>query len=221
MSAEILNKLAESVVNLDENGALSAAHDALKAGIPAQVAIMDGLCKGMRIVGDKYEKKEYFIPEVLMASNVMNKAIDVLKPHVKVDKDSISAKVVIGVVEGDIHEIGKNIVAIMLEAGGFEVHDLGRNVPCEKFVDYAIEIDADIIVMSTMMTTTMYNMKKVIDLLKERGVRDRFIVMIGGGPVSHAFAKEIGADAYTENANEALKVAKELYKKRMGNKVKK
>nr|WP_216585159.1 corrinoid protein [Methanotorris igneus] len=220
MSTDILNELSESVVNLDENRALKAANEALKAGIPAHIAIMDGLCKGMKIVGDKYEKKEYFVPEVLIASNVMNKAIDVLKPHVKLDKDDIPAKVVIGVVEGDIHEIGKNIVAMMLEAGGFEVHDLGRNVPCEKFVDYAIEINADIIVMSTMMTTTMYNMKKVIDVLKERGVRDKFIVMIGGGPVSSAFAKEIGADAYTDNANEALKVAKELYKKRKGKNIK-
>ena len=214
METEILNKLAESVVNLDENGALNAANDALKAEIPAQVAIMDGLCEGMKLVGDKYEKKEYFVPEVLMASNAMNKALDVLKPHVKVDEDNIPAKIVIGVIQGDIHEIGKNIVAMMTEAGGFEVHDLGRNVPCEKFVDYAIENNADVIMMSTMMTTTMYNMEKVIDILEEKGVRDKFIVMIGGGPVSSAFAKEIGADAYTENANEALKVAKELYKKR-------
>lgn len=110
MSTEILNKLAESVVNLDENGALNAANDALKAEIPAQVAIMDGLCEGMKLVGDKYEKKEYFVPEVLMASNAMNKALDVLKPHVKVDEDNIPAKIVIGVIQGDIHEIGKNIV---------------------------------------------------------------------------------------------------------------
>ncbi|ABR56182.1 corrinoid protein [Methanococcus aeolicus] len=214
MSAEILNKLAESVVNLDENGALNAAHDALKTGIPAQVAIIEGLCEGMKLVGKKYEEKEYFVPEVLMASNAMNKAVDVLKPHVIIDEDDIPAKIVMGVIQGDIHEIGKNIVAMMTEAGGFEIHDLGRNVQCEKFVDYAIENNADIIMMSTMMTTTMYNMKKVIGILEEKGVRDKFIVMIGGGPVSSAFAKEIGADAYTENANEALNVAKELYKKR-------
>lgn len=118
------------------------------------------------------------------------------------------ATAVIGVVEGDTHDIGKNLVKLMLEIAGFKMIDLGKDVPCEKFIDEALANDAKFIMMSTLMTTTMENMKKVIDMLKERGLRDKFIVMIGGGPVSESFAQKIGADAYSENATEAVKVAK-------------
>ncbi|HDI75524.1 MAG TPA: cobalamin-binding protein, partial [Thermoprotei archaeon] len=118
--------------------------------------------------------------------------------------------VVIGTVEGDLHDIGKSIVATMLEAGGFQVHDLGVDVPAEKFVEKALEVNADIIAMSALLTTTMLNMKKVIDLLKEKGIRDKFKVLIGGAPITEEFAKEIGADGYAEDAVKAVEVAKKL-----------
>ncbi len=212
---EILNRLAQSVVEMDEEGAKKAAEDALKAGIDAYEAIMKGLTKGMEIVNDKYEKEEYFVPEILMCSDAMYAGLEVLRPHLKAEKVSHKAKVVIGVVEGDTHDIGKNLVKMMLETAGFEIYDLGRNVPLQSFVDRALEVDANFICMSTLMTTTMDGMKEVIDLLKEKNVRDRFIVMVGGGPISQSFADNIGADGYASNAAAAVRKAKELLERKV------
>lgn len=207
---QILAGLAEAVVQMDEGRAVELAHAALDAGIDAYEAIMEGLAKGMNVVSGKYEREEYFVPQILMCADAMYAALGVLKPHLSADRVATRAKVVIGVVEGDIHDIGKNIVALMLEAAGFQVFDLGRDVPVRNFVEKAKEVGADIIAMSTLMSITMGGMRRVIELLKEEGLRDRFKVMIGGGPISASYAEKIGADAYGESAAEAVRVAQAL-----------
>lgn len=164
----------------------------------------------MNEAGKLFEEEEYYISDILICSDAMNNGIDVLKEKIDSTEEDNIATAVIGVVEGDTHDIGKNLVKLMLETSGFKMIDLGKDVPVQKFVDEAVGNNADFIMMSTLMTTTMANMKKVIDLLNERGIRDQFKVMIGGGPVSESFAKDIGADAYSENATEAVKVAKSL-----------
>lgn len=147
-----------------------------------------------------------------MCSDAMYAGLDILKPHLKYDDSEQKHKVVIGVVEGDTHDIGKNLVKIMMETEGFEVVDLGRDIPPRDFVEKAKEIDADIICLSTLMTTTMCGMEEVIKILNEENIRDKFKVMVGGGPISNSFAERIGADAYTTDASKAAKRAKELAK---------
>lgn len=207
---EILEDLAIAVIDMDEEQAVNAAREAIDTGIPAFEAINEGLVRGMLVVGDKYEQQEYFIPEVLLCSDAMVAGIKVLRPHLPLDSSKVAEKVVIGVVRGDTHDIGKNLVKIMLETAGFEVHDLGRNVPLEDFVEKAMAVGARIIAMSTLMTTTMEGMQTVIEDLKIRGIRDEFLVLIGGGPISQAFADEIGADLYAADANSAVRELKEL-----------
>jgi methylmalonyl-CoA mutase cobalamin-binding domain/chain len=164
----------------------------------------------MNRAGQLYEEEEYFIPELLMCSDAMYAGLDVLKPHLKVDTEASKQKVVIGVVEGDTHDIGKNLVKIMLETSGFEVVDLGRDVPPRDFVKKAEETDARIIALSTLMTVTMNGMKEVITLLKKGNMKDRVRVMVGGGPISKGFAERIGADGYAGNASQAARLATEL-----------
>lgn len=206
---EILESLAAAVVEMDEEGAVRIARKAVESGVDAYEAIMGGLVKGMDIVGQKYEEEEYFIPEVLLASDAMNAGIAVLKPLVR-KEETVPYKAVIGVIQGDTHDIGKNLVKIMLEAGGFQVIDLGRNVPAAEFVASAQEIEAQLICVSTLMSTTMDGMKLVIDVLEKEGIRDKFKVMVGGGPVSWRFAQDIGADGYALDAGSAVRKAKEL-----------
>lgn len=207
---DILHELARSVIDMEEDTARNVAGEAIAAGIEAYEAINDGLVKGMKVVGDKYEQQEYFIPEVLICSDAMMAGLEVLQPHLPVNSAKAAEKVVIGVVQGDTHDIGKNLVKIMLEASGYEVHDLGRNVPLRDFVEKALEIGSRIIAMSTLMTTTMDGMRTVVEELEKRGIRDEFLVLIGGGPISPAFAKEIGADLYAPDANSAVRKLNEL-----------
>ena len=170
----------------------------------------DGLSKGMEKAGELFEKEEYFVPELLICSDAMYNGLDVLKPHLKKDGDHDRSALVIGVIEGDTHDIGKNLVKIMMEAAGFAVYDLGRDVTPRAFVDKAREVNAKIICLSTLMTTTMPGMKAVVDLLEQEGLRTHIKVMVGGGPVSQAFATQIGADAYTVDAAAAAGCAKKL-----------
>ena len=202
--------IAENVVEMEDETVEELCQQALDEGIDAAETINEGLIPGMDKVGDLYESGEYFLPEVLTASYAMNVGIDVLKPHIKQEENGEKIGVVIGVVEGDTHDIGKNLVRIMSESGGFEVWDLGRDVPLDDFITTAEEKNADFICMSTLMTTTMGGMKTVIEKLKEKGIRDRYKVMIGGGPISQKFADEIGADGYTPDAASAEKKMKEL-----------
>lgn len=208
---EILKDLADGVLNLDEDLAVRVAHEAVEAGLDAYDAISNGLVVGMNQAGKLYEEEEeYFVPELLICSDAMYAAMDVLRPHLKKEDAESKLRCVIGVVDGDTHDIGKNLVKIMLDVGGFEIHDLGRNVPLADFVEKAKEVDADLICLSTLMTTTMDGMATVIEMLKEEGIRDRFKVMIGGAPISQAFADRIGADGYAENAATAVKRAQEI-----------
>lgn len=210
---ELLAKLSECVVEMEEEEIVEVANEYIEAGYDALEGIMDGLIDGMEKVSELFEEEEYFVTDVLLCSDAMYAGIEVLKPHLtEDDKSGPAKKVVIGVIEGDTHDIGKNLVKILLDTAGFEIYDLGRDVPLEAFVDKAVEVEADIIALSTLMTTTMIGMKKVIEMLEERGIRDKVKVMIGGSPVSPRFAKEIGADGYSTNAVEAVKLARKLTK---------
>jgi dimethylamine corrinoid protein len=210
--AEILKELARAVVEMEETQAVELAKESLECGIDPYESIEDGLSKGMETVGKKYESGEYFIPQLLVCSDTMYEAIEILRPHLVAQSAKVLGKVVIGVVEGDTHDLGKNLVKIMLEASGFEGHDLGRDVPLRKFVEEAERISADMICMSTLMTTAMGGMEAVMRMLETGGIRSRYKIMIGGGPVSQGYADRIGADGYASNAAAAVKKAKELLK---------
>ena len=207
---EIFAELAHMVVSMDEPGAVLMAQRALELGVDPYLAITEGLSAGMRRVGELYDCGEYFVPEILICSDAMNAAIAVLKPHIKARASGQPVKVILGVIEGDIHDIGKNIVKIMLDAAGFEVIDLGRDVKAEKFVEAARLAGSGIIGLSTLMSTTMENMCKVVRALQEAGLREKFRVMIGGSPTSELFAEEIGADGFGRNAREAVDLAERL-----------
>ena len=208
---ELLEALSECVVEMEDEEVVDVANEYLEAGYPAFDGIMDGLVDGMNKASDLYDAEEYFVTDVLLCSDAMYAGLDVLRPHLPADDTGVEKpKVVIGVVEGDTHDIGKNLLKIMLDTAGFEMYDLGRDVPLDNFVDKAVEVGASIICMSTLMTTTMIGMKTVIDKLKERGIRDQFKIMVGGSPISQKYADEIGADGYSVNAVEAVKLAKRL-----------
>ena len=208
---ELLEKLSECVVEMEEEEVVDVAKEYLEAGYPAFDGIMEGLVDGMNKASDLYDAEEYFVTDVLLCSDAMYAGLDVLRPHLPENADGgEKQKAVIGVVEGDTHDIGKNLVKIMMDTAGFEMYDLGRDVPLDAFVDKAIEVNASIICMSTLMTTTMVGMKTVIEKLQERGIRDKVKVMIGGSPISQKYADEISADGYSTNAVEAVKLAKRL-----------
>ena len=207
---ELLNELDRCVVEMDDEKVADVAKEYLDNGFDAIDGIRDGLSKGMEKAGKLFEEEEYFVPELLVCSNAMYNGLYVLKQNLKKDTGKEALPVIIGVVEGDTHDIGKNLVKIMLEAAGFEIHDLGRDVPVESFIEEAKKHEKGLVCMSTLMTTTMMNMGRVIERLKEEGIREKFKVMIGGGPISQAFADKIGADCYTENAEKAAEAAKKL-----------
>lgn len=202
---EILKKLAECVVEFDEDGAKEWAQKALDEGIDAFEAIMNGLAVGMETVGDLYDQQEYFVPELLMSGDALYAGLDVLKPHIKKESVKNMGQVVIGTVQGDVHDIGKNIIKLMFEVGGFDVHDLGRDVPLEKFVEEQLRTDSEIVAMSAMMTTTMVGMKKVIEMIKEKN--PNVAIMLGGAPVTQDVADLWGADGYAEKAGNAVQEA--------------
>ncbi|ABS40595.1 corrinoid protein [Clostridium botulinum] len=215
VSEELIKKLSESVVEMEEEETVELAKECIENNISAYEAIDKGLAHGMNRAGELYEEGEYYIPELLMCSDAMYSGLEVLKPHLKKNDLGKKHKIVIGVIQGDTHDIGKNLVKIMMETEGFEVIDLGRDVPPRDFVDKAKEIEADIICMSTLMTTTMDGMEEVIKLLKEEGIRDKVTVMIGGGPISQNFADKIGADVYTTDASRAAKRAKKIVEEKV------
>lgn len=210
-SGRLLERISDAVFDMDEEAVADAVNEYIEAGGDPYDGMMRGLVDGMNRASRMYDENEYFITELLFCADAMNKGIDMLRPLLTETKEpSVRRKIVIGVIEGDIHDIGKNLVRIMLEASGFEMTDLGKDVTVANFIDTAIRENADIIAMSTMMTTTMYNMRELIDELKKRGLRDRFKVIVGGGPVSQAFADEIGADGYSQTATEVVTLAHKL-----------
>ncbi len=202
---EILEKLKNAVIQYDEDASKEGAEEALKEDINANDAIFNGLVSGMEEVGRLFEAQEYFVPELLMCADALYVGLDILKPHVKQLDLGVKGSVVIGTVEGDVHDIGKNIVKMMFDVAGFEVYDLGKDVPLDKFVEEQIKTDSELVCLSAMMTTTMVGMKKVIDDLKARNPDVR--IMIGGAPVSRDVAEKWGADGYSADANNALKDA--------------
>lgn len=208
--SELFQKLSDAVLVMDEETTARLSEIAVREGVDAYQAIERGLADGMMRAGKLFEEEEYFIPELLLCSDAMYAGLAILKPHLKVEGRQEKQGVVIGVVEGDTHDIGKNLVKIMLETGGFRVVDLGRDISPQKFVDAAVAEDARIIALSTLMTTTMDGMAEVIRILNHDRFRGRFKVIIGGGPVSQRFAEKIGADGYGSNASEAVRLARRL-----------
>ena len=209
---EILERLTAAVENYDEDAAKKAAEEAVKKNVDPDVAIKDGLMKGLLKVGDKWAKGEAFITEVMLSGNALKAGLEILEPELKKKGKRIETlgTVVIGTVRGDIHDIGKSIVAAMLKAVGFEVQDLGVDVPPEKFVDAVKAHNPQILGMSALLTTSMVEQGNVVNGLKEAGLREKVKVLVGGAPVTKAWADEIGADAYGEDAFDAVNKAKHL-----------
>ena len=199
---ELLKQLSDGVVNYEEEQVKDAALSFLDDGHDALEGIMDGLAAGMVIVGDLYDRNEYFVPEVLMCADALYAGLDILRPHVPADSSMLKGQVVIGTVQGDVHDIGKNLVKMMFDVGGFTVHDLGRDVPLENFVEEQMRTDSEIVAMSAMMTTTMLGMKKVIQLIKDKN--PDVAIMLGGAPVTKDVADLFGADGYAESAGNAV-----------------
>lgn len=206
----ILERLARGVRDMDEDLATQAAREALDNDVEALTAINEGLVKGMNEAGRLYEEEEYFVPELLLCSDAMYAGLNILSPQLQRCDDKSKVRVVIGVIEGDTHDIGKNLVKLMLDVEGFEIFDLGRDVPLADFVSKAREVDAHVICLSTLMSTTMDGMSRVIDLLKKEGLREKITVLVGGGPISKSFADSIGADGYADNATKAVRLVKSL-----------
>jgi corrinoid protein of di/trimethylamine methyltransferase len=201
---EILAGIEKAVVGGKRADAVKYANEAIANGVKALDAIDLGMIKGMNIVGDKYAAHEYFLPQVLLAADAMYGALDVLLPHIPKDQLGKRINVAIGVVEGDVHDIGKNIVKTMLTAAGYAVNDLGRDVPPEKFIESAKEHNGGVVAMSTLMTPTLDGMKQVMDGLIESGLRMKCKCIIGGAPTSQEYADDIGADFHAINAQEAV-----------------
>jgi corrinoid protein of di/trimethylamine methyltransferase len=195
--------LAEAVVAMKPERVAELARKLLELGLPPQDAITNGLAAGMRRMGERYAAKECFVPEVLLASRAMYAGFDILKDKVGAGAES-RGKVILGVVQGDIHDIGKNIVKVMVQAAGFEIVDLGRNVPLDGFVKAVGESGARVLGMSSLMTTTMPRMGKVIELLDKAGLRKQVKVIVGGAPVTAEFARRIGADGFAGDAHSAV-----------------
>jgi len=204
------NAIQETLVNLDEARLLQLVKDALDQGTPAGDILNKGLIAGMDIVGDKMENEDMFIPEVLMAAQAMGKGVEILKPLLGEDETSARGCAVIGTVKGDLHDIGKNLVAMMMESAGLTVHNIGVDIAPEEFVKQVKENNANLLCLSALLTTTMPMMKQTIDAVVESGLRDQVKIMVGGAPVTQAFADDIGADAFAPDAGSAAKKAKAL-----------
>jgi len=207
---ELFQKLSDGVLEMEEDTVEETASRVVKEGVDAYQAIDKGLANGMERAGKLFEEHEYFVPELMICADAMYKGLDILTPHIKTAGDDRKATVVIGVIEGDTHDIGKNLVKIMQETAGFNIIDLGRDIPPSVFVEEAVKHKADIIAISTLMTTTMDGMGEVIEILKQRGIRENFKVIVGGGPISQGFADKIGANGYSSNAAESVRLVKKL-----------
>ncbi len=205
-----LEKLTDAIVAGNMNAAVEMSKQAVEAGIEPKAIISEYLIKGMEIIGARFGEGKAFVPNLLMSARAMKGCLDLLKPLMKGDTSIMYGKVVIGTVKGDLHDIGKNLVASMFEGSGFEVVNLGINVEADKFVQAIKENDADILVLSALLTTTMGYMKDVIEAVKVAGLRDKVKIMVGGAPVNADFAAQVEADVYTADANEAVLVAKKL-----------
>lgn len=207
---ELLAELSRCVLEMEEEEVVNIAKEYVQAGFDPLDGILLGLVDGMNKSSDLYEQEEYFIPDLLICSSAMYNGLDILRPLLPKNQSDGKCKVVIGVVQGDTHDIGKNLVKIMLESAGYEMIDLGRDVPVEKFVSAVRDEGARVLGLSTLMSTSMKNMKKVIDLLSQAGIRDQVRVIVGGAPISSSFASKIGADGYSATAADAVRLVNRL-----------
>jgi 5-methyltetrahydrofolate--homocysteine methyltransferase len=204
-----IDELREAVCEGQVKVAVAKVTQGLEEGIPAGTLLHEGLISAMRQVGQLYEEGEIFVPEMLVAARAMSGALAILKPRL-VEQDVVSSgKVAIGTVKGDLHDIGKKLVAMMLEGSGFEIVDLGVDVSAEKFIE-AIRGGANVIAMSALLTTTMTNMKGIIEAIKDAGLRENATIIVGGAPITKAYADEIGADGYAPDASSAVRMLREV-----------
>jgi len=206
----IISEIHTNILEGDSNSLKMNIQAALDADIPVSLILNAGMIDAMTEVGQLFESGEFFVPEMLVSGHAMQAGLALLKPHLKNSEKAIAGKVVIGVVKGDLHDIGKNLVAMMLEGAGFEVIDLGIDVPAEKFVNAVRENNAHILALSALLTTTMPSIEDTIDALNAAGLNSKVKVMIGGAPVTREFADQIGADGFAPDASRAVGMAKEL-----------
>jgi len=217
---EILKGLREALIGYDEDKVVELAKTALEEGVDPFVATIEGLADGMIEVGDLYNKKEYFVPELLLCSDALYAGLDLLKPAIEASgrKSEAKGSIVLGVVEGDVHDIGKNLIKMMFEVAGWTVHDLGKDVPLDKFLEEQLRTDCDIVGLSALMTTSMVAMPEIVKKLKERNPNVR--IMLGGAPITPEIVDKYGADGYAESAgtavDEAINLIKMLKKEEMG-----
>ncbi|MGQ9646569.1 MAG: corrinoid protein [Thermodesulfobacteriota bacterium] len=207
---DLLQRISEELQKGNSKEVSKLTQEALDAGIPPAKILKDGLIAGMDVVGERFRKDELYIPEVLVAARAMHGGMDVLRPKLVETGVQLIGKVVLGTVKGDLHDIGKNLVGMMMEGGGFQVIDLGIDVPSEKFVEAVSSHKAELLGLSALLTTTMPRMKEVIQSLIAAGIRDKVKVMVGGAPLTEKFAREIGADGYAPDAASAVDMAKSL-----------
>lgn len=206
----LLGEVADAVISCKKDKVLEAVAKA-KVKLPPEVIIEKGLSAGMNQVGVLFERGKLFLPHVMMAADSMTAGVKMLEEEMPAGTREKKLGVIVnGTVEGDVHDIGKSIVSTMLQSAGFEVHDIGRDVPVRNFIEKAKEVNADMIGISALMTTTLQGQREIIEMLKEEGLRNRVKVMVGGAPATQAWADKIGADCYAENASEAVAKAKEL-----------
>jgi len=212
MSEELLTRLTTSMVEGEPDETVDLTRQALSAGLEPMAIINQGLVPGMGVVGDKFQSGEYFLPHLIIAANAMQQAMELLEPELKARQQAFetAGTLVIGSVAGDIHEIGKSLVATMMSASGFQVYDLGVDVPTETFVAKVRETGADLLGLSALLTTTMTVQRQVIEALEEAGIREQVKVLIGGAPVSQEWVEAIGADGYAEDAVGAIELARHL-----------
>ncbi len=204
------NAMQEALVDCDEDKLVGLVNGALAEGLAAAEILNQGLIAGMDIVGDKMENGDMFIPEVLMSAQAMSVCVDILKPLLGEGEGGNSTNVIIGTVKGDLHDIGKNLVSMMMESGGMNVYNIGVDIDPDEFVAQIKEKDASIVCLSALLTTTMPMMKATVDAIVEAGLRDKVKIMIGGAPVTQAFADEICVDGFAADAGSAVKLAKAL-----------
>jgi 5-methyltetrahydrofolate--homocysteine methyltransferase len=214
MTEQVLQELYDSIIKGDRKTAKDRVQAALDAGLPPDTILKDAMIAAMTKVGEMFSCGEYYVPEMLVAAKAMQEALAVLKPHLVQTKVKSEGKAVIGTVSGDLHDIGKNLVGMMLEGAGFEIIDLGSDVTPAKFVQAIRANNPDLVGMSALLTTTMPSMKATVDAIRAEGLKDQVQVMIGGAPVTEEYANKIGADGFAPDASRAVQLAKSLVSKR-------
>ena len=205
---ELIQALYNAVVHMDEDKAAEISHRIIEEGIDAHEAVNDGLTAGMDTVGELYTNKEYFVPELLLCADALYAGLEILRPHITSEETQATREIILGTVEGDIHDIGKNLVKIMFEAAGWVVHDLGRDVTLSHFVDEQKRLGADVIAMSALMTTSMLAMPRLIEMIRSEDTD--VAIMVGGAPLTVDIAKSYGADGYADTAGEAVQEANKM-----------